>query len=908
MFSRLHSKLNSKYGAYSAWHKNPLHRYAHWAVLLLAILILTPAIFLSYRQLEAMPKIFAFETRNAYGEVVGGQILFLDEKSDEILGGGLSNKLTASVSASVQGKKYKLKFTPTSGLLTSLEYDDVELDKKPKEEGSANPNLGDSVGISLDEPPTPPGWDKVLAIGDVKGFKFSRGRYKKIAQGKDLFKCLEWDFANQKCDGRWKKIAKLAPGVEYTVEFAPGDPGYAESSKKVNVLNKKKELLDYVETTLAENKTTVTLAPAASQGGNTAPAPEIIVSQIDMASPNNDLILDAVDTANDDVALDALFIDTTLLAAAETKITATAESPSKLLNCVKYDETANICQRWKKEKDLAALESYDMIVSSSGKSIYGQSRDGLLVLDKNHEVLSGAKQTDASKVATQLVDMNPYKITTYFDSVNTAGEIIVDVSGQATEENNNGKTMSFDLRSLGATGADIDAVAVGHDLFKCDDFNLESQVCNGKYKKIKDLVKDDSYTFSLEKQENNISEFFESKKQIAVLDKDDQLFDYTENIFGTDVEITPTDPVIIKKIKVKNHIENTDNDLKIDEVVPSPRDDALQAFAVNPVNLAAPAEIDVEAKGNELYKCKDWNFTDQACLGEWVKIQDIEPGSVYTLNVGQADPGFMEIFTQTPASASEPAPEPTPEPAPEPTPEPASEPTPEPAPEPTPEPAPAPAPEPQITTSQTTSSSPSSGSTSSSSSSESTTTTTTTSPTKSLFSKFLSFFGIGSSSPTIIDEETLANSDSATSISSTLATPEITNVLKETAVPSVPALFDADTTKINTSDALNETQAKSIAEINNISSLASLNHGLSFGYISEEIKALQKFFNAIGITVAKTGPGSPGFETRKFGLNTLGAVKRFQIKYGVVKSPQQIGFGYIGPGTRAKIKEILKRP
>ena len=98
-----------------------------------------------------------------------------------------------------------------------------------------------------------------------------------------------------------------------------------------------------------------------------------------------------------------------------------------------------------------------------------------------------------------------------------------------------------------------------------------------------------------------------------------------------------------------------------------------------------------------------------------------------------------------------------------------------------------------------------------------------------------------------------------------------------------------------------------VKKIPNIKLFTTLNHGLSFGYISEEIKALQKFFNAIGITVAKTGPGSPGFETRKFGLNTLGAVKRFQIKYGVVKSPQQIGFGYIGPGTRAKIKEILKR-
>jgi len=95
--------------------------------------------------------------------------------------------------------------------------------------------------------------------------------------------------------------------------------------------------------------------------------------------------------------------------------------------------------------------------------------------------------------------------------------------------------------------------------------------------------------------------------------------------------------------------------------------------------------------------------------------------------------------------------------------------------------------------------------------------------------------------------------------------------------------------------------------IPNIKLLAMLNHGLKFDQVSEEVKALQKFFNTIGNTVAKTGPGSPGKETRKFGYNTLAAVKRFQLKYGVVKSSQQIGFGYVGPGTRAKIKEILSR-
>ena len=98
-----------------------------------------------------------------------------------------------------------------------------------------------------------------------------------------------------------------------------------------------------------------------------------------------------------------------------------------------------------------------------------------------------------------------------------------------------------------------------------------------------------------------------------------------------------------------------------------------------------------------------------------------------------------------------------------------------------------------------------------------------------------------------------------------------------------------------------------IKKIPNIKLLTTLNHGLALNYVGEEIKALQKFFNAIGITVAKTGPGSPGKETRKLGFNTREAVRRFQIKYGVVKNPQQIGFGYVGPGTRAKIKEILKR-
>ena len=630
--------------AYSAWHKNPFHKPIHWASLILFVLFLSSAILLSYEQLQTVPKIFALNIKNAHGEVINGRIEFLGDDSNEVLGEGISSNLTATATVAVGAGNKKIKFVPDNGLLTSLEYDDVELDEKSK-------SKQDEVEIALDEPPTPPGWDKVLAIGDVKGFSFSKGRYKKIAQGKDLFKCPDWDFANQKCNGRWVKRADLVPGQEYTVEFAPGDPGYAESSKKVNVLNKKNELLDYVETTPTAVEVIVTIDT--SLPATTIPVQEIALSQLDTASLNNDLVIDVVDVVSDPIAEKAIIIDTTNLAAAETKITNTATS-NKLLTCVNYQETDNTCARWKREKNIVPDEVYNVTISSPGKSVFGQSRDGLLVLDKNYEVIAGNQQVtnenSASKVAMQFVDMNPYKITTYLDSASTTGtqEIVVGVRDN-TIETGNGKTMSFDLSAFSASSADIEATAVGYDLFHCNDFDVTNQICNGKYKKVKDLNKNESYSFNIEKK-GGVSELFESKKQISLLDKDDQLFDYTETSAGTDVEITPIAPVIIKKIKIKNHTENTSNDLKINEAFPLPREDAVQSYAIDPTGLAATTELEIEAKGKSLYKCKDWDFANSACLGTWEKYKNLNPGEIYTLPIDSLDPGFMET-NDTPAPA-----------------------------------------------------------------------------------------------------------------------------------------------------------------------------------------------------------------------------------------------------------------
>jgi len=79
---------------------------------------------------------------------------------------------------------------------------------------------------------------------------------------------------------------------------------------------------------------------------------------------------------------------------------------------------------------------------------------------------------------------------------------------------------------------------------------------------------------------------------------------------------------------------------------------------------------------------------------------------------------------------------------------------------------------------------------------------------------------------------------------------------------------------------------------------------IKFGARSSEIKELQMLLNRDPATrVAVTGPGSAGNETDKLGPATLAAIKKFQVKHGIAR-PGVIGYGLLGPKTRAKLNEL----
>lgn len=68
-----------------------------------------------------------------------------------------------------------------------------------------------------------------------------------------------------------------------------------------------------------------------------------------------------------------------------------------------------------------------------------------------------------------------------------------------------------------------------------------------------------------------------------------------------------------------------------------------RVYAIDTTNLEFDrAIITATASENELWKCKDWNFTEKKCYGEWEKLMNIKPGETYSFVLTPGDPAFGE--------------------------------------------------------------------------------------------------------------------------------------------------------------------------------------------------------------------------------------------------------------------------
>ncbi len=133
----------------------------------------------------------------------------------------------------------------------------------------------------------------------------------------------------------------------------------------------------------------------------------------------------------------------------------------------------------------------------------------------------------------------------------------------------------------------------------------------------------------------------------------------------------------------------------------------------------------------------------------------------------------------------------------------------------------------------------------------------------------------------------------------------------QTAV-SVPSMSYAELRTIfgdravRTSENTATNQSSTVSSRQELLALPQIISAASEGVRMPEILVIQKVLNSDPATrVSQSGPGSPGRETNLYGPATRAAVQRFQIRHGIVKSPRDLGYGVVGPKTRAKMNEIL---
>ncbi|MEN9604653.1 MAG: hypothetical protein RJB39_338, partial [Candidatus Parcubacteria bacterium] len=127
-----------------------------------------------------------------------------------------------------------------------------------------------------------------------------------------------------------------------------------------------------------------------------------------------------------------------------------------------------------------------------------------------------------------------------------------------------------------------------------------------------------------------------------------------------------------------------------------------------------------------------------------------------------------------------------------------------------------------------------------------------------------------------------------------------------TPVPGCPAGFVCVPNPNNPAAAQPHPSAPVVGGI--IGSGFSIKNITSQGKKSPDVIIIQKLLNSDPATrIAPSGPGSPGKETNLFGIATKAAVIKFQLKYGIVKSPRDQGYGVVGPKTKAKMNELLRK-
>ena len=577
-----------------------------------------------------------------------------------------------AITGFVPSEYNKLVLTDSSGKIVSSEirFIDPNIIEVIPDEGPVEKivfygaETNKEVKVGLDDVPrekiSEARFVRMYAI-DPTQMKFDNASVTVIALSDELWKCKEWNFSEQKCYGSWNKLMNIAPGEEYTFTLTAEDPAFGEILQP--------NALEGIDTFVNQNAPNTNygnqtfLVAAESAGSYAGILIKFNVSSIPSYADITSSKLKLYFYTSPTNATNEINISTRLITSNswnESNVTwntrpsySTQYSDKKALTnnygWIEFNVT-EIVERWINGSN----PNYGITIVPDTASVNTEKR--FYSSDSSNTTLRTVLEINYSTTSEPNITI----VWPFNNSQHGDGRIII--AYNVTAETSiydcklqNGSVISTDNSvtrgALQLFTRTINQEGEQNFYINCTDITGHSAISDiikiyvnaskaDIYSKVQD-ANNSAVDVNITFYQNSQAKYM-SNGTLHSLTVDDGRYN---------ISITPNNN-IIKSMDFKNVAINQGLVKIIDIDDPLDNKGYVELYAINPSELNfTDATVTLTAKGDSLYKCKDWNFTQQECYGNWTFLQFIEPGQNYTITLTPDDPGFGEYVNSTLTSA-----------------------------------------------------------------------------------------------------------------------------------------------------------------------------------------------------------------------------------------------------------------
>gem|GEM_PF-4163599 len=601
----------------------------------------------------------AFQIVDDSGTAVDATIKIKDNSGDVVKQIETSSGLRMQAAAAKEGipaGRYEVEVAPQAGPVQKIEFNDLLVGEE-------------ALNLGIDPVDDNQGWDELYAI-DPTALNFTEAQVTVTAKGDELYKCRDWDFADQECYGNWTKIKGITPGQEYTFTLTPEDPAFSERlqpNASVGIdafINQNAPDTNYGSQTML-----VAGEQAGKYGGALVQFTASIPANANITSATLKLYFYNAQNSNQ-INLSTRLVTSSWAENSVTWNTIPSFTPQytdkvTLTNSygwVAWDVTQMV-QGWVN----GSYTNYGILVApdakTAGTAKYFYSSD--YTNASLHPILEINYTTDDPEITllwpgnnTQHGDgmvMIAYRVTggkgdisncsviSGGSIIETKSPIIKDKIQTFNRSLTVEKTYDFSISCMDSEGN------TGSSETRYFDLNASKADIYARVEDANGTALDVNMSFA-----QGGAEKYSSSGKLHALVVDDGLYNVT---------ITPTSHLLRNlNFKNVNLTQGLFRVVNLDD--PVDNQGYQELYAIDPTALdftEAQVTVTATAKGRHLYKCRDWNFTNQSCPplqvectgsskenqtctehGGWQKIKSLVPGQNYTLTLTPDDPGYAE--------------------------------------------------------------------------------------------------------------------------------------------------------------------------------------------------------------------------------------------------------------------------